>query len=172
MLATSNFLSDCYKISTMLPDTQKDHNDVIDLITTACNIIREVPQADGSVIYQPEIESEIVWWKTHLINSPYFGRFALVLKRLEFRANDASNHMTAARAGGIRKQIFGIIESYKRSIDAKSSESRRDENNAQSTLIDKINRNKVEKMYTVKGEAKKSFMAGMLGRDGQQEAED
>ncbi len=96
----------------------------------------------------------------------------MVLKRLEFRANDSSNHMTGPRALGIRKQIFGIIDSYKRSIDAKSSESRRDANNSQSTLIDKINRNKVEKMYTVKGEAKKSFMAGMLGRDGQQEAEE
>ena len=72
----------------------------------------------------------------------------------------------------IRRQIYGIIESYKRSIDAKSSESRRDENNAQSTLIDKINRNKIEKIYSVKGEAKKSFMSGMLGRDGQAETQD
>jgi hypothetical protein len=156
----------------MLPDTAKDHNDVIDLITTACNTVREVPQPDGSVILQPEIESEIVWWKTHLINSPYFGRFALILKRLQFRADDATNHMAGPRALGIRRQIYGIIESYKRSIDAKSSESRRDENNAQSTLIDKINRNKIEKIYSVKGEAKKSFMSGMLGRDGQAETQD
>lgn len=167
-----NFIFFKSSLIIVLPDTAKDHNDVIDLITTACNTVREVPQADGSILYQSEIESEIVWWKTHLINSPYFGRFALVLKRLQFRGDDAQNHMSGPRALGIRRQIYGIIESYKRSIDAKSSESRRDENNAQSTLIDKINRNKVEKIYSVKGEAKKSFLNGMLGRDGQSEAED
>jgi len=77
--------------------------------------------------------------------------------------------MYRARALVFAEQITEIVKSFKYSIDAKSSESIRDVNNTQSTLIDKINRNKIEKAYTIKGDAKKSFMDGLLGREAENE---
>ena len=61
--------------------------------------------------------------------------------------------------------------SYRRSIDAKSSESQRNAQNSQSTLIDKINKNKVERVYTMKDQAKKSLFDGFLGREREKDEE-
>ena len=80
--------------------------------------------------------------------------------------------MTKKRADFMSAQIMQIGSSYRRSIDAKSSESTRDKNNTSSTLIDKINRNKVEKYYNVKGEGKKTFWQGLVGKDAESEREE
>ncbi len=40
-----------------------------------------------------------------------------------------------------------------------------------STLIDKINKNKVERVYTMKDQMKKSLMDSILGRDIQKDSE-
>ena len=78
----------------------------------------------------------------------------------------------AERAKDFAHQVVDIGTSYRRSIDAKSSESQRDKINSQSTLIDKINRNKIEKVYTSKIEdTKKSFADIFLGRDKEKEFE-
>ena len=112
-----------------------------------------------------------VWYKTHIVNSPTFGRFVFELENFGNKAAQCFNNMSKARALVIASQIADLVESFNYSIDAKSSESLRDKNNTQTTLIDKINRYRIEKAYHVKGEMKKSFMDGMLGRDGQQEAD-
>ena len=80
--------------------------------------------------------------------------------------------MSKPRAVVMTQQIMAIGASFRRSMDAKSSESLRDKLNTQSTLIDKLNRTKSERAITLKGEMKKSFMDGMLGREGQRETEE
>lgn len=67
--------------------------------------------------------------------------------------------------------IMEIGLSYRRSIDAKSSESQRNAQNSQSTLIDKINKNKVERVYTMKDQMNKSLLSGFLGRDREKDEE-
>lgn len=79
--------------------------------------------------------------------------------------------MSPQRAEVMSNQIMDIVTSYKRSTDAKSSESLRDKHNTQSTLIDKINRGKIERAITLKGEAKASMMDGFMGKDGNREEE-
>ena len=69
------------------------------------------------------------------------------------------------------KQILDIVMAYRYSVDAKSSESRRDKHNTQSTLIDRLLRYKVEKQYTLKDEGKKAFFDGFLGREKDKEGE-
>ncbi len=61
--------------------------------------------------------------------------------------------------------ILEMSQSYRRSIDAKSSESLRDKNNSQSVLIDNVGRNRVEKVYTMKDQINKSLLKSFLGRD-------
>lgn len=138
----------------------------------ACQSVEEIEQPDGTKQKQLVLNPETVWWKTNLINAPTFGRFALELKEWERMATDAFDNMHKDRALSIARDIMDISTSYRRSIDAKSSESIRDKNNTQSTLIDKINRNKIEKAYTVKGEAKKTLLDGLFGREAEKEKEE
>ena len=69
------------------------------------------------------------------------------------------------RAQQLAHEVMEIGISYRRSIDAKSSESQRNAQNSQSTLIDKINKNKVERVYTMKDNAKRSLFDGFWGRE-------
>src|SRR3990172_7925451 len=149
----------------LVPEGQPKYNDLIDIIIESAKKNVEVPQIDGTVATQTIIDPEVIWWKTGSVNSNMFSRFAFELKEFERMATEAFTHMTKERARIFGHQIIDIGTSYRRSIDAKSSESLRDKNNSQSTLIDKINRNKIEKVYTAKGEMKKSVWDGVMGRD-------
>lgn len=155
----------------MIPDTGKTHTDLIDILIESSQTLEEVSNADGIKEKQLILDPEILWWKTGIINSPTFGRFAFELKELERQAEECFDNMPRDRAYEMAKDVLEIGKSYRRSIDAKSSESLRDKNNTQSTLIDKINKNKIEKLYTVKGEVKKGLMAGIIGRDEEKEEE-
>ena len=63
------------------------------------------------------------------------------------------------------KQIIAIGKCYRRSIDAKSSESRVDKRNAQETLIDTLKQNKVTRSYVMKhDDAKNGFFSGFIGK--------
>ena len=137
----------------------------MDLLVDACQIVEQVQNIDGSYTKQLMLDPEKAWWKTHLVNSPTFARFAFELKEFERMADDAYNNMTATRAEVIAKQIREIGMDYRYSIDAKSSESLRDKNNTQATLLDKMQKNRVERAYTVKGDAKNSFLQGLMGKD-------
>lgn len=79
--------------------------------------------------------------------------------------------MSTPRAVQLSHEVMEIGVSYRRSIDAKSSESQRNAQNSQSTLIDKINKNKVERVYTMKDQAKKSLFDGFLGREREKDEE-
>lgn len=134
--------------------------------------IESVRQPDGHVERQLVSDPKKVWYKTQIVNSPTFGNMAFELETLESKRLQCYNHMSQPRAAVMDQQLEGIILSFQYSIDAKSSESLRDKNNTQSTLIDKVNRNKIEKAYTIKGEAKKTFIDGMMGRDGSREGDE
>jgi hypothetical protein len=137
----------------------------MDLLVDACQTVDTVQNVDGTYTKQLMLDPEKAWWKTHLVNSPTFARFAYELKEFERLGGDCYNNMSAPRAEVIAKQILDIGMDYRYSIDAKSSESLRDRHNTQATLLDKMQKNRVERAYTLKGDAKRSFMDGILGRD-------
>ncbi len=148
----------------MIPDESEKRNDAIDFLIDGMSEIREVQQADGTTQRISEFNPEIAWYKGHIINQP-FGRFALYLKRFENMAQQAYSHMSPDRARIMEKGILNIVEENKRSVDAKSSETYKDKQNTQSALIHILSKNKVEKQYTLKGDAKKSFIDGIMGRE-------
>lgn len=148
-----------------IPDGSPKYNDLIDIIVESAKQTKQKRLVDGTYEDVISVDSEIVWWKTGSINSPSFSRMAFELKEWERQADLALTHMTKNRAEQMAGEIRGIGVSYRRSIDAKSSENMRDKQNSQSTLIDKINRNKVEKVYTAKGELKRSALDAIMGRD-------
>ncbi len=155
----------------MLEESEKDHSGVIDFLTDACKILKDVQTPEGKITEQLVLDTERVYWKTHNVASNYFGRSVLELKQFESLALQSYNHMSAPRANVLSKQIIDGVQAYKYSIDAKSSESQRDKNNAAMTLIDKLNKNKSEHVYTVRGDAKRTIMDGILGRDAEKDQE-
>jgi len=155
-----------------IPESEKTHNDLIDIIIEASQTVEEVEEADGKFKKVLQLDPEKIYWKTHIVNSPTFAQFVFQLKEFQELSRQGFHFMHRNRALVLAQQIEAKVKNYRYAIDAKSSESLRDMNNTQSTLIDKINRNKIEKAYTVKGDAKKSFMDGLLGREAEQEAQD
>ena len=145
------------------PEGSPKYNDLIDIIIQSSQKTIDVQQKDGTVTKEQIIDDETIWWKTGSVNANTFGRFAYELKEWERTSELAENNMSIPRAIQIGQEIMGTGLSYRRSMDAKSSESQRNSQNSQSTLIDKINKNKVERVYTMKDQAKKSLFYGFLG---------
>lgn len=152
-----------------VPQFQQKHNDLIDVVIESSQEKVEFETEEGKKGTRLEINPEIIWWKTQIVASPTFGRFALELKEFERMAKECEDNMPMKRAISVARDIIDIGKSYRASIDASSSISLRDKHNTSSTLIDKINRNKIEKAYTVKGEAKKTLMAGIMGREAERD---
>ncbi len=147
------------------PDGQEKHNDLIDLIIQSSQKTVDIKNEDGTISRDYQIDTDSLWWKTHTISSNHFGQLAFELKEWERMALQASESMSPERADQMAHDIMEISQSFRRAIDAKSSESLRDKNNSQSVLIDKVGRNRVEKVYTMKDQMNKSLLSGFLGRD-------
>jgi len=147
----------------LIPDTPKQHNDLVDIVVEAAQYIQQVELPDGTIQQQPNINSEIIWMKTQIVPKPTFGRFIKELKDFQALGAQAEHFMTKVRAIVLKQQIDLEVEGYLRSVDATSSISRLDKNNTQPTLVDKINSSKVPRYYSLKEDAKKSLMQGLFG---------
>jgi len=139
--------------------------DLIDIIQQASMKTELITDENGQIQSVTSLDSEIIWFKTLSVASPTFGRMAFELKEFERQALEATSNMPRERADLIAHQIIEIGASYRRSVDSKSSESMGTKDHAQSTLLDKINKNKIEKVHTFRGEMKKSMMDVFLGKE-------
>jgi molecular chaperone GrpE (heat shock protein) len=148
-----------------VPDGQDKHNDLVDLIIQSSTKTVNVQSEDGTTYQEQQLDSDSLWWKTHSISSNQFGALAYELKEWERMALQSRENMCAERSTQISSDIMEISQSFRRAIDAKSSESLRDKNNSQSVLLDKVGRNRVEKVYTMKDQVNKSLINSFLGRD-------
>ena len=152
-------------------DGQEKHNDLIDLIIQASTKTVNIKNDDGAIYQEQQMDADSIWWKTHTISSNKFGALAFEIKEWERMAQQSHENMCEERANQISHDIMEISQSFRRSIDAKSSESLRDKNNSQSVLIDKVGRNRVEKVYTMKDQVNKSLINSFLGRDRERDEE-
>lgn len=158
-------------LKCVIPEGQPKYNDLIDIVIASAQKNINVEQKDGSVTSEQIIDEEIVWWKTLSVAANTLGRCAFELKEWERGAYSASVNMNSERASDFSHEIIEVGLSFRRSIDSKSSESMRDKQNSQSTLLDKINRNKVEKIHTFRGDMKRSVLDVFLGKEAEKEAE-
>lgn len=156
----------------MLQENEKEHNDVIDFLTDACKVVKQVKTPEGKLEEQSLLDPERVYWKTQNINSDYFGRAVLELKQLEACAFQAFFHMSKPRAEVIAEQITSLVNNYKYSIDAKNSETMRDRRNSQQSLVGMLSKNKSERVYTVKGDKQRTIGDMILGRDVEKEEDE
>ena len=149
-----------------------NHKDALDAIISACQKDVDIIDDDtGKPRKERVLDNVSMWWKTHIINQPGFGRYAKILTNLENKATDAPNHMTMERAQVCMQQIMLEALSHKHSIDAKSSESRYDKNNKQQTLMHMLNAAKSERVVTLNEEAKRSLFESIFGGEKKKAAE-
>jgi len=156
----------------LLPQESKHYNDAIDFITEACNDIVVVTLEDGRKQKQLQINPKKAWWKSLLLNTQNASRFALELEEWERLASLCSRFMSKIKAEDFSTQISEIGLSFRYSLDAKSSESQRNKNNAQATLLDKILRNKQERIVSLKGDAKRSLFDAFVGKEKERQVEE
>ena len=154
----------------VLPESQKENEDLVDLLITSYQYQEDQENPDGTISKINILDPEIPYWQLHKVNSPRFARFVLKLKKFEAKAADCFNNMSQERAEVMSKQIMAIGRAYRRSIDAKSSESRVDERNAQETLIDTLKSNKIQRSYVMRtDDIKSGFLNGVVGKKAEED---
>ena len=151
-----------------IQEQEKNTSDLFDFLSDACSDVIEI-ETDQGIERVKILNTKKVYYKTQMVNSPHFSRFVKELEDFEAMGDKAKYFMAEPRALQLKEEIISFVRSFQYGMDAKSSESLRDKYNTQGTLIHEFLKNKVEKAYTLKGETKKSFLHGFLGRDGQEE---
>ena len=151
-------------------EERDNYKDVVDLLITGSKDSRWV-QTDEGIVKKDVIDYDSIYWSTRNINSNRFGRFVQKLKILEGLANEAIYNMERDRANVLVSQITNIVSSYKRSIDAKNSETIIDKHNKQSNLLDKLLHRKSEKTLNIQDQTKKGLGAAFLARESERETE-
>jgi len=143
---------------------EQDNNlrDIIDIISEGAQDWVPYTDENGDIQKRLEIDPEKIYWSTRMVNSPHFGRFIVILKRLEQKARECKNNMSLPRAIIISDDIIGMIRGYKSSIDGKSSETIRDKNNTQGSLLHLIRKVSIEKEYIAKGDKSKGFLSSLV----------
>ena len=149
-----------------------EYNDLIDVVIQSSQKQVEVQGENDKLVQELQLDPLTLWWKTGSVNSNTFARFAFELMEFKRVAISAMQNMCVEQANTFALEINTIVESFMRSVDAKSSESQHNKENSRSTLIDKINRKSIEKVYTSKGDKAKGSLADIfMGKDKDQDRE-
>lgn len=152
-------------IVPMIPQSDPEHKDLVDILVQSVQRVEELPQEDGTIQKSLVIDPMSLYYKTLVVATPNLGRFVFELENFANLGKQCFNFMSKDRASAFALQIKNIVQAYMYSLDSKSSESIRDNGSAQSTLVDKVARNKIERSYQVKGEKQRSFIDAMMGKD-------
>jgi hypothetical protein len=142
-----------------------DHNDTVDIVFQSVQKTITNKDDEGKIITSQVMDDLALWCKTLTVSSNKFAQ--LIFEAMEYVRSgmSAKNNMCSERAAIWEQETIEIFESIKKACDAKSSESIRDHDNSQSTMIDKINRNSVEKIFTMKENSKKSLWSSIMGKE-------
>ena len=153
----------------MRPEEENNHEGAIAFLHDACQTIEMVEGEDH--VFRPEqvLNWKRVWWKTLTVTSNRLGEHAKNIEDLESMARDAHNFMHRSRADVLKRQILESVENYRLALDSKSSESVRDSHNATTTMMEKLLKNKQERVITVKDEIGRSLKDSIIGKEANQQ---
>uniref|UniRef100_A0AAT9J7E7 ORF70 n=1 Tax=Nitrosopumilaceae spindle-shaped virus TaxID=3065433 RepID=A0AAT9J7E7_9VIRU len=153
-----------------IPESDKTITDMVDVVLESWKEPQKIETEDGKFRTERVINERRAWWQTHHIGTRSLGELAKELENLRNLFKSAGYHMTAYRADVLQKQGAMLCQVYDYMVDAKSSESLRDENNTNLTLLAMLAKAKTERQFSVKGELNKSVMDGILGRKANEQA--
>ena len=142
--------------------------DVISLIMASTNKIEYLESADGIPVRQEVSDPEVIYYMTRSVNNSRFNNFVFHFKQFEGMGDQCVHSMSIERARVIKEGIESLCASFKRSVDAKSSESVFDKNNRQKTFIDVLSSSKEERIVTVNSKDSKTIKEAIFGRHEQE----
>lgn len=155
----------------MMPDTEKNNSDFIDLLTTAVSKQKKY-QDNGIERTELEINTKELGYKLQMVSSNTYARFVFMKERLESLAIDVYNYMEPEKADVISGQVMRLVDAYGYSTDAKSSETLRDKHNSVSSLLHILNSKSTERKVTISEDVKKGGFAAMFGGSAKKQAAD
>lgn len=153
----------------MIPPQPPKNADALDLISQSVERRVEHKDKSGQIIIENLPDNLSLWWKSQIVNSPHFAAFAFELMTLANLGKEAYNNMSPEMAMVLEKEINDTVAAYMYSVDAKSSETVRDSQNIQSSLVHLLVRDHMERTVTLKdGLGEKSRLAFLGGGGGDQ----
>ena len=149
-------------------DPEANRRDITTLLKDGLLKVVERKGKDGKPEYTYEVNNKSAWYKTHSINSAQFGLMAQYVEDFAAYEDTVKYHMSKPMADVLSLQIKNQAEVLRLSIDAKSSETMRNNRNAQTSLVDKYLENRQERIIDVKGELKRSLSDMAMGKEASQ----
>ena len=147
-----------------MPESDKTILDMVDVLLESWKVPHEVKDKEGNITIERIIDDRKAWWQTHHIGTNALGAFAKERENLGNLFRMAGYHMTANRAEALIKQGGLMCQAYDYSIDAKSSECIRDENNTNQTVLSMLAKAKIERQVRITGDVKQSMLDSITGR--------
>ena len=148
----------------IIPENEKTIMDMVDAVIESWKIEVSYKDAEGKTRTERRIDERRAWWQMHHIGTNALGSFAKERENLGNLFKSAKYHMTSYRSDALQTQGLMLCEAYDHSIDAKSSECMRDQNNTNQTLLSMMAKAKTERQFTVKDELKASVWDGIRGK--------
>lgn len=144
-------------------------HELVDLILASAKkeFVRETE--DGRSVDVIEDDYKTLYYMTRQVNSPNFSNFVFHLEQLSELGNQCEGAMSIERANEVKKGVAALVRAMQHSIDGKMSESLYNKHNKQKTTLDIVGSSKSERIYTMKGEDKKSLKDIIFGSESKEE---
>lgn len=141
-----------------------DHlRDVVDILTHSAHERLEYEEA-GETKSKLEMDPELLFWGTRMVNTNKLGEAVVAFKRLEEKAEECKNFMTSKRAEIAEKYLRSMFKQYKYGVVSKSSETVRDKHNNQASMMHLLRKQSVEHEFNSKDEAGRKLLSSWLGK--------
>jgi len=145
---------------------EDDHlKDLIALINFGSHNVVEKVDENGVMRRTLELDPRRIYYTTRLVNSQFLGRAVVKFLELKKLADEAINFMTPKRAEIAKKDLMTRFDNFHYGIDAKSSETVRDKDNNQSSLLHLIRKEKIEKELKFSDQKSQKMLSKWLGKD-------
>lgn len=139
------------------------HKDLYDILIEAVKTV-DIKKINGEERAVEIHDNESIYWSTRQVNSMTFARYVRKIKELERLKDDARNNMMPARAKIIEDALDQVIKGHRHTIDSKSSESIKDKNNTQATLVSMFAKHRTDRTYSAK-DAGRGFLRSLMHKD-------
>jgi hypothetical protein len=150
-----------------MPEDHEDPylQDTLGLLALGAQERVEFEDDDGRMRTRLEADPEISFWQSQMVNSPHLGEAVVKFKRLEQKALECRHFMTIKRAIITEKLLLAWYKHYRYGIVSKSSETVRDKDNNQDSLIHVLRKQTVQREFNTKDTKSAKMLSGWLGRN-------
>jgi hypothetical protein len=82
----------------MIPQSEPEHKDLVDILVQSVQRIEHVPLEDGTFEKSLVIDPKSLYYKTLIVASPHLARFVLELENFQNLSAQAFNFMSRRKA--------------------------------------------------------------------------